>query len=220
MLDKNQIAAASKTLHDHWRAGTKLDGLEASQRPRDRAEGYAIQAAIEGYFDRQPVRLEDRGHQRGRTKAHQCRWPDGRAHPGRDRDRRWRHGFDGRQRNARRRARIRLSHAPICRRARRPTRCSRCSMPSTRCIRRSRFRIRALPISSAPAPRRSSPTMPARICSCWARPRRRTGARSIWSRRSPSSRCAASNSSVMARTCSAIPGSRWPGLPMNCASLA
>src|SRR5450631_3990044 len=47
MLDKNQIAAASRTLHDHWRAGTKLAGLEASLRPRDRAEGYAIQREIE-----------------------------------------------------------------------------------------------------------------------------------------------------------------------------
>jgi 2-keto-4-pentenoate hydratase len=47
MLDKHQIAAASRALHDHWRAGTKLANLEASQRPRDRAEGYAIQAAIE-----------------------------------------------------------------------------------------------------------------------------------------------------------------------------
>src|ERR1700743_1705256 len=49
MLDKNQIAAASKALHDHWQAGTKLDALEGSFRPRDRAEGYAIQAAIEAY---------------------------------------------------------------------------------------------------------------------------------------------------------------------------
>jgi len=48
MLDNNQIAAASRTLHEHWRAGTKLANLEPSQRPRDRAEGYAIQAAIEG----------------------------------------------------------------------------------------------------------------------------------------------------------------------------
>ncbi len=47
MLDRNQIAAASNTLNDHWRAGTKLDGLDASFRPRDRAEGYAIQAEIE-----------------------------------------------------------------------------------------------------------------------------------------------------------------------------
>ena len=47
MLDKNQIAAASKTLHDHWRAGTKFGSLEDQLRPRDRAEGYAIQAGIE-----------------------------------------------------------------------------------------------------------------------------------------------------------------------------
>ncbi len=49
MLDKNQIAAASRTLHDHWRAGTKLANLEVPLRPRDRAEAYAIQAAIENY---------------------------------------------------------------------------------------------------------------------------------------------------------------------------
>ena len=49
MLDNNQIAAASRTLHDQWRAGTKLAALESSQRPRDRAEGYAIQAALEAY---------------------------------------------------------------------------------------------------------------------------------------------------------------------------
>jgi 2-keto-4-pentenoate hydratase len=47
MLEKNQIEAASKTLHDHWRAGAKFEGLETRLRPRDRAEGYAIQAALE-----------------------------------------------------------------------------------------------------------------------------------------------------------------------------
>src|SRR6201989_1397186 len=47
MLDRQGIAAASQTLTAHWRAGTKLGALEPSQRPRDRAEGYAIQAAIE-----------------------------------------------------------------------------------------------------------------------------------------------------------------------------
>ena len=47
MLNNTQIAAASRTLNDHWRAGTKFGGLDASERPRDRAEGYAIQAAIE-----------------------------------------------------------------------------------------------------------------------------------------------------------------------------
>src|SRR5882757_4892088 len=49
MLEKNQIEAASKTLHDHWRAGTKFERLETRLRPRDRAEGYAIQAALENY---------------------------------------------------------------------------------------------------------------------------------------------------------------------------
>jgi 2-keto-4-pentenoate hydratase len=46
MLDNNQIAAAAKTLSDHWRAGTKLARLDTSIRPRDRADGYAIQAAL------------------------------------------------------------------------------------------------------------------------------------------------------------------------------
>jgi len=47
MLDKDQIVAASRTLHHHWRAGTKLKGLDCALRPRDRREGYAIQAEIE-----------------------------------------------------------------------------------------------------------------------------------------------------------------------------
>ena len=49
MLDKNAITAASKTLHDHWRAGTKFAGLDDGLRPRDRIEAYAIQAGIEKY---------------------------------------------------------------------------------------------------------------------------------------------------------------------------
>jgi 2-keto-4-pentenoate hydratase len=49
MLDNNKIAAGSRILHDHWRAGTKLEGLETSLRPRDRSEAYAIQAAIENH---------------------------------------------------------------------------------------------------------------------------------------------------------------------------
>ncbi|QPF84953.1 hydratase [Bradyrhizobium genosp. L] len=47
MLDANQISAASQELNDHWRAGTKLGALDAAIRPRDRAEGYAVQAALE-----------------------------------------------------------------------------------------------------------------------------------------------------------------------------
>jgi 2-keto-4-pentenoate hydratase len=46
MLDENQIAAASRTLNSHWRAGTKLATLDPSQRPQSRGEGYAIQAEI------------------------------------------------------------------------------------------------------------------------------------------------------------------------------
>jgi 2-keto-4-pentenoate hydratase len=49
MLDKVQIAAAAKTLHDHWQAGTKIGDLDPAQRPRGRAEGYAIQAAMQRY---------------------------------------------------------------------------------------------------------------------------------------------------------------------------
>jgi len=49
MLDEKAIAAASKTLHDHWRAGTKFAGLDDGLRPHDRIDGYAIQSEIEKY---------------------------------------------------------------------------------------------------------------------------------------------------------------------------
>src|SRR6267142_1579431 len=49
MLERNQIAAAAQTLHDHWRAGTKLAALDEPQRQHNRVEGYAIQAALEKY---------------------------------------------------------------------------------------------------------------------------------------------------------------------------
>jgi 2-keto-4-pentenoate hydratase len=48
MLDKDQIAAASHVLVQHWRGGTKLDALAANLRPQNRTEGYAIQAALDG----------------------------------------------------------------------------------------------------------------------------------------------------------------------------
>ena len=47
MLDINQIASASRTLVSHWRAGSKLQNLDAAERPQTRTEGYAIQAEIE-----------------------------------------------------------------------------------------------------------------------------------------------------------------------------
>ena len=46
MLDHDKVAAAAKTLSDHWRAGTKLQNLDTSMRPNNRAEGYAIQGAL------------------------------------------------------------------------------------------------------------------------------------------------------------------------------
>ncbi|MCP3379041.1 hydratase [Bradyrhizobium sp. CCGUVB4N] len=46
MLDKDQIAAASQVLVQHWRDGSKLDALEAPLRPQSRADGYAVQAAL------------------------------------------------------------------------------------------------------------------------------------------------------------------------------
>ena len=48
MLDRDQIAAASQVLAKHWRAGTKLDALDAGLRPQNRTEGYAVQAALSG----------------------------------------------------------------------------------------------------------------------------------------------------------------------------
>ena len=207
MLDKNAIAAASKTLHDHWRAGTKFAGLDASLRPRDRIEAYAIQAANRKIFVRKSVRLEDRGHQRGRTKAHQCRRPDGRTHPGRDRDPGWRNGFDGGQRNARRRTRIRLSHARRSAGARR-------ALYGAAGSRRGRHAASGHRDSGFAVCRFRQRRRRADHCRQRLRASVRAGTAdkrglalaAIWSRKGPSSRCAASNSSVTARTCWAIRG--------------
>jgi 2-keto-4-pentenoate hydratase len=49
MLSETQITAASRTLYDHWRAGTKLGELEAAMRPRNRTEAYAVQGKIESH---------------------------------------------------------------------------------------------------------------------------------------------------------------------------
>ena len=90
------------------------------------------------------------------------------------------------------------------------------------CIRRSRFRIRALPISPAPARRSSSPTMPARICSCWAQPTTRELARAWISSRSGRSNHAARRALSRPRQERArrSPRWRWPGSPTSCAGSA
>jgi 2-keto-4-pentenoate hydratase len=47
MLDKDQIGAASRILVQHWRDGSKIEAIEAGLRPQSRADGYAVQAALE-----------------------------------------------------------------------------------------------------------------------------------------------------------------------------
>ncbi len=43
----DQLASASRILREHWRDGRKLAALPQDLRPRDRIEGYAIQAELE-----------------------------------------------------------------------------------------------------------------------------------------------------------------------------
>ena len=141
------------------------------------------------------------------TSMSMARWPD--AFLAETVIARWRHGFDGGQRNARRRAGIRLSHA-----------------------RRSAAAIVALHGAGGPRCGRhaASGDRDSGFALCGFRQRRRRAdhrrqclrasvrARraddrglaldAISSRSGRSSRCAASNSSVTARTCSAIPASR------------
>lgn len=50
--DLNSIKAASDFLVGHWHAGTRCDAVPAALRPRDRAEGYAIQAVLEQKTDK------------------------------------------------------------------------------------------------------------------------------------------------------------------------
>jgi 2-keto-4-pentenoate hydratase len=55
MLDQQQITAAATTLYEHWQAARKTGALEPSLRPRDRAEGYAVAAAMQRHFAGRPV---------------------------------------------------------------------------------------------------------------------------------------------------------------------
>ena len=54
MRAPDQSARASGILREHWREGRKLAALPPDLRPRDRIEGYAIQAEIETQSD-QPL---------------------------------------------------------------------------------------------------------------------------------------------------------------------
>ena len=179
MLDKNAIAAASKVLHDHWRGGTKLAGLDAAQRPHDRNEAYAIQAAIEQYssaplFGWKIAATSEAGQKHinvdgpmaGRILAETVIADGGTASmAGNDMrvaepEFAFRMGVDLPARAAPYTVQEVLDAVDTLHPA--------IEIP-----------IRALRTSSVPAPRRSSPTMPARICSCSGLPRPRTGARWI-----------------------------------------
>ena len=98
MLDKNQIAAASQTLHDHWRAGTKLAALDDWMRPHNRAEGYAIQAAIERYSTTHLFGWKIAATSEAGQKHINVAGPMAGRILRRNGDRRRRHGLDGRQR--------------------------------------------------------------------------------------------------------------------------
>ena len=48
MFDKKKMRCTHPA-RPFWRAGTEVEGLETSLRPRDRSEAYGIQAALENY---------------------------------------------------------------------------------------------------------------------------------------------------------------------------
>jgi 2-keto-4-pentenoate hydratase len=48
VLSKSRIETAGTLLWQHWQDGTAMDALPADCRPETRAEGYAIQALLEG----------------------------------------------------------------------------------------------------------------------------------------------------------------------------
>ncbi|WP_257167589.1 2-keto-4-pentenoate hydratase [Bradyrhizobium sp. SRS-191] len=52
MRATDQPAGASAILRSHWRQGSKFSELPPELRPRDRAEGYAIQAELERHSDK------------------------------------------------------------------------------------------------------------------------------------------------------------------------
>lgn len=206
MLDKAQTAAAAKTLHDHWQAGTKLGDLEPPLRPRDRAEGYAIQAAMQAYgslFGWKIAATSEAGQKHinvagplaGRIFGERVIPNGGTASMA---------GNDMRVGEPEFAFRMGRSLPP------RPTLYSVAEVLSAVDTLHPAIELpdSASPISSRLEKRNSSPTMPARICSSSARQRPRTGARSISSSKGRWSRCAASGLSATAAMCSAIPASR------------
>ena len=205
MLDEKAIAAASKTLHDHWRDGTKFAGLEDRLRPHDRIDGYAIQAEIEKYssgslFGWKIAATSEAGQKHinvdgpmaGRILAETVISDGGTASMAGNEMRVAEPEFAFRMR-------VDLSARPTPYTVQQVLDAVDTLHPAIEIL-----RIRGLPTSSAPAPRRSLRITPARICSCWDRRQALTGVRWTSSRSGRSSRCAVSNLLVTARMCWAI----------------
>ena len=210
MLDKSQIEAASRTLRDHWRDGTKLAALETVASPF-----------------RPPGSLRDPGGARKSFRPETCsagKSPPP-ARPGRSTSMsmaRWRGASchqtvlpDGgtasmtgnEMRVAEPEFAFRMARdlpprsSALFRAA--DSRCGRHVAPGDR---DSRFAVCGFRQRGCCANHRGQ-CLRAFVRSRGAAPPR-TGARSIWSRRNRSLCCAEGNSPGMARTCSATPGSR------------
>jgi 2-keto-4-pentenoate hydratase len=54
-MDPEKRRAACAFLYQHWRNGTRCDGLPRGMQPEDRAQAYGVQADIEEYSARRPV---------------------------------------------------------------------------------------------------------------------------------------------------------------------
>jgi 2-keto-4-pentenoate hydratase len=54
-MDPQKRRSACDFLYQHWRTGTRCDGLPPDMQPDDRADAYAMQACIEDYSARPPV---------------------------------------------------------------------------------------------------------------------------------------------------------------------
>jgi 2-keto-4-pentenoate hydratase len=51
-MDPQKRRSACDFLYQHWRTGTRCDGLPPDMQPGNRAEAYAVQACIEDYSER------------------------------------------------------------------------------------------------------------------------------------------------------------------------
>ena len=221
MLDEDQIEAASRTLHDHWRAGTKL------AEPRAVACGRAIARKVTRSRRRSKIlgrQVCSAGRSRPPAKPAKstsmstARWLDAscpkRSLPTAARPR-WRE-----TRCASASPNSPSAWRGICRRDGTLYRAAgaRCGRHAASGDRDSGFAV----CGFRQRRRRANHRRQCLRASVRARRADDVGLARARSGRGEAGHHAARqrNSSVTARTCSAIRGSRWRGLPMNCASSA